>query len=646
MIEISVLGPVEVRVDGGPAPAPLLWRPNLVLLVYLARSPKRARSRQHLLGLLWPDKLEARARGSLAESIREIRQTLGSSTLVTEGDLVRLAPDVVRLDTERFEALADGGDWAGAAALVMGQFMEGFTLEGSTPFEEYLSAERRQWDHRCADALVRHAESALSAGHLGTAKSASTSAARIAPFSEGAIMTLMRALALDGNWGEALAEYETFAKRLARRLGTQPSPACAALADRIRNTRGTPKARSPSPRPTQRRAPLVGRAADLERLWAAWCGCKTTRKSTAAILVGDAGAGKTRLSDEMVARMRLDGAAIALIRAVPGDRDNPWSGIIGLARGGLGDAAGLVGAPPSALAWFAERIPEWAERFPVDRQTTPEASPVRAFGQVLQAVLGDQPVALAVDDAELLDSESLTAIRTVLRDLQSMALFALLSTIDQPARPEVDELRSRLGRDVDGLVVELRPLDPAAINDLARWALPRYEEVDLDRITRRVNTDSAGLPLLAVELLTAVGIGLNLAKVRGAWPEPFRTLAQTFPGGVPEGIVAAIRTWFHGLTPTEQHVLQAVALLEDRVPAVRVARATGLPLDTVVEALDSLEWGRWLTVEGRGYAFVARIVRQVIDEDLTTETVRQALRAAAGPADPEGGPPPRTAGPS
>jgi len=52
MISCRVLGPVEVVVDGGPAAAELLWRKNLALLVYLARSPKRTRSRDHLVGLL------------------------------------------------------------------------------------------------------------------------------------------------------------------------------------------------------------------------------------------------------------------------------------------------------------------------------------------------------------------------------------------------------------------------------------------------------------------------------------------------------------------------------------------------------------------------------------------------------------------
>ena len=59
MIVCRTLGPVEVTVDGEPAPPELLWRKHLALLVYLARSPRQTRSRDHLTALLWADRNEA-----------------------------------------------------------------------------------------------------------------------------------------------------------------------------------------------------------------------------------------------------------------------------------------------------------------------------------------------------------------------------------------------------------------------------------------------------------------------------------------------------------------------------------------------------------------------------------------------------------
>src|SRR5438034_5453732 len=72
-LSLRVLGPARVTVGGAEAPPPpeLLWRKHLALLVYLARSPRKSRTREHLVGLLWSDRDEKQARHSLdRKSIR------------------------------------------------------------------------------------------------------------------------------------------------------------------------------------------------------------------------------------------------------------------------------------------------------------------------------------------------------------------------------------------------------------------------------------------------------------------------------------------------------------------------------------------------------------------------------------------------
>ena len=95
MIACRVLGPVEVTVDGGPAPAELLWRKHLALLIYLARSPHGTRTRVHLASLLWGDKPEEAARHSLNEALRVLRRCCD--------DAVHSDGDTVRLDTACIE---------------------------------------------------------------------------------------------------------------------------------------------------------------------------------------------------------------------------------------------------------------------------------------------------------------------------------------------------------------------------------------------------------------------------------------------------------------------------------------------------------------------------------------------------------------
>src|SRR5207244_11710592 len=86
-----VLGPVRVTVAGAEAPAALLWRTHVALLVYLARSPRKRRTREHLVGLLWSDRDERRARHSLSEALRVLRRALGAERLLAAVSQVRLA---------------------------------------------------------------------------------------------------------------------------------------------------------------------------------------------------------------------------------------------------------------------------------------------------------------------------------------------------------------------------------------------------------------------------------------------------------------------------------------------------------------------------------------------------------------------------
>ena len=144
MIVCRTLGPIEVTVDGEPAPSELLWRKHLALLVYLARSPRQTRSREHLTALLWADRSEAAARHSLSEALRVLRRHAGSSGVEVTVGQVGLAPGAVELDLDRLEQLVAAESWPAAAELVVGEFLEGFGVPDAMVFEDWLAADMVQ----------------------------------------------------------------------------------------------------------------------------------------------------------------------------------------------------------------------------------------------------------------------------------------------------------------------------------------------------------------------------------------------------------------------------------------------------------------------------------------------------------------------
>jgi DNA-binding SARP family transcriptional activator len=630
VISCQTLGPVGLSLDGAPAPPELLWRKHLALLVYLARSP-RGRTREHLVGLLWPDKPEAAARHSLNEAIRVLRRYLGDSSVDTAAGQVRLAPESVRLDVDRLEELARAGDWSAATRLIAGEFLEGFAIPDASGFEDWLAGERSTIRRRSIELLLNCGEELLQSGNAGRASVMAMRALSLEPRSEPALRLAMRSMALGGDRAAALELFQTFRARLVEEMGSSPDAATEALVERVRQERalrpapiGSAGGRAEEPRP-----PLVGREVELARLVGAVADACRERRAAVLVLQGDSGTGKTRLAEELLARLRLDGIAVAAMRAVEADRAEEWSGVLALARGGLLQAAGVAAAPSGALGVLAAAIPEWADRFPGSRREAGAPSYGRAMSDVLRAATEEQPLVLAVDDAHWLDQASLLALLAALRDLVAAPLILLLSADLQPPRAELEELRTRLGRDLRGTVLRLGPLHSADLRALARHMLPRFDEVEIERVVRRVATDSAGLPLLAVELLRAVALGLDLRGTPGAWPEPFKTLDQTLPGDLPDTVSAAIRVGFRRLSPTAQRALSVAAVLGDRVPLERLAQALDLQLPEVAAALDELEWHRWLVCDSRGYTFVARVVQQVVARDMLTPGQRQRLQAHA-----------------
>jgi DNA-binding SARP family transcriptional activator len=623
---------VEVTTDAGPPPAELLWRKHLALLVYLARSPRRTRSRDHLTGLLWGDRPETAARHSLREAVHVLRRCCGETGVDATAEHVRLADDAVVLDVELLEEHAAAARWEEAAALVSGDFLEGFGVPGAAGFEDWLAAERLHWRVRCVEVLTRCSADAARRGHLERAAECGQRALRLGPASGAAVRAAMTALVLGGDRAGALALFDRFTRQLAEEVGTAPDEETRALAERVRGERAwkVPEGEAaPRQGAESRRAPLAGRERELDLLLAAWDACRSARRAGVAIIEGESGVGKTRLAEEVLARSRLDGASTSAVRAVAGDSALPLSGMLGLARGGLAAAAGVAGATPDALAALAAQVPEWAERFPGAKAAAP--LPVTAaLVHALRAAADDRPVLLFLDDAHRLDTASLVALGTLVRDLAAAPVFLLLTAGTEAPLPELDELRVRVGRDVPGIAVRLAPLPSSALQALARWAFPSYSEVEIDRVARRVATDSAGLPLLAVELFHAVALGLDLHRTAGAWPAEHHTLDQTLPGDLPDAVIAAIRIGFRRLGKDAQAVLAAASVLGERADVATLAKATGLAGERLTNALDEAEWQRWVAADARGYSFVARVVRDCIAREMLTEGQRRRVLEAAG----------------
>jgi DNA-binding SARP family transcriptional activator len=614
VIDARVLGPARITVNGGVAPAELLWRKHLALLVYLARSPRRARTREHLIGLLWSDREEKAARHSLSEALRVIRRVLGEARIRADVDQVSLDPTAFTLDCDEFAARSAAEDWAGAAALVQGDFLEGLAVPDANEFENWLAAERLAWRTRGVETLTRLAESLFDVGDPGGAQAAALRALAIEPAAEPAARAAMRALALAGDRAAALDVADRIVAGLRERLGTEPAPETRRLVERVKEARvGRRVAAAPSG--ARARPPLVGRRDALRCLNDAWARARGGAGEL-VLIEGEPGEGKTRLANELLDRARLQDATVVACRVVPSEARAAWSGLAGLLAGGMAAAPGLTGAPAAALAALGALEPDLGVRFPA----IPDAmEPSRAFAAAVRAAAEEQPVLLALDDAQDLDAATAGALPQIVRDLAGRRVLVVLCVEIGSGRPDwLETLRAHLGRDLRGAAIRLERFDNVALDELARWWLPHYDDDEIARIRRRIERDTAGLPLLVTAVLEAVADGFRLSPDAPAWPSERRTLVDTLPGDLPPAVVGAVCLRFRQLPDDTQPVLAAAAALDVRLTADALMRATGLARRDVDRALDRLEWDRWLVADARGYAFAAPIVRAILIQEMVT----------------------------
>ena len=617
-LQIHCLGAPTVRVDGRPAPAQVLWHKHLALLVYLALSPDRTRSRPHLLGLLWPERPEALARQSLNGAVRRLRAELGSGRIRSEGENLTLAEEGLDVDALRFEALLSRRP-AAAAACLTGDFLEGFALDDARPFDDWADQQRERYRARSAAVWTAAGEEALNAAQPATAVDAATRALALQPHAEPAMRLLMRALAWRDDRTGAVAAFKRFADQL-REEGASPSRDLAALADRIAQQPHRQRVSNEQPEP---KPPLVGRARVHREVFTAVTEA-LEHGSRAILIAGDPGSGKTRLLHDCVERLTLGGAVVTTVRPFESDRETPWSTLRALLRG-LARAPGRAAADPGALAVLDSLTPASHDH----------AAVTDALMALLQGIADEQPVGLGVHDAHLSDDATLEVVGAALTRAPAARCCVILTSLN--ALPQMTRsllwLRREIGRRIPGVAVTLEPLNEAETRELvvsqSAWCT---SDEARDRLARRIYFETHGNAFLIVTLLRALTTASSLRDEALAWPPPGGTTASPLPISVPNLARRAISTWVAELDPVSRAVLQAASIGPSPIDLDLVATLTKLPRARVEDILAQLERRRLVACDGERFAIIAPLVADVVVNEWLVPGERRNLRTRASEA--------------
>ena len=234
---IYLLGSVElVAPDRSAAERLLVYPKILALLAYLALpSLGRFVRRDTLVGLLWPELGQDRARAALRKSLHAIRAALGADVVVARGDEdIALSVDAIWCDASAFTAAADTGALARALKLYRGELLPGFHIADCGEFDRWVELERAAARERASAAAWALAQLSEQESDLSNAARWARRTVRFSWHDERALRRALLMLDRVGERAGALLLYEEFTKRLREDLETEPSAETVALANGLR----------------------------------------------------------------------------------------------------------------------------------------------------------------------------------------------------------------------------------------------------------------------------------------------------------------------------------------------------------------------------------------------------------------------------
>ncbi len=216
-VQLRLLGGFELQPDQNAA-AVAVGRKVRALLACLAIAPGMVWPREKLMALLWSDRSDEQARGSLRQALAELRRALGAAPVLrAEQDAISLDPGALTVDVVAFESLAKEGRWEEAAAAYRGPLLDAHGVHDGA-FEAWIRIERDRLHDLAMTVLDR-----LAAAQSGEAAILSVQRQlQLEPTREASHRKLMSLYAAAGERAHARRQFEQCREILRRELQVGP----------------------------------------------------------------------------------------------------------------------------------------------------------------------------------------------------------------------------------------------------------------------------------------------------------------------------------------------------------------------------------------------------------------------------------------
>jgi DNA-binding SARP family transcriptional activator len=419
MVFVRTLGAASV--DAGPKRlAPSSVR-RFALFFYLWAERGRAVTRSTLHELVFPDQTAKNARHSIRELLYQYRK-LGVR-IAGDEETAELVPETVRADySDLLRQERPSLEQMRAAA---GGFMPGYAPTLSETYTEWLEGLRTRSTNELNRVFVAELNRARRLGDWMLAEAAAKAVLTLDPLHEEATLATAEMLAISGAKTQAVKLLDRYVEEVGSASSDLKIPATV-LRRRI-SERSREIYRAPLT------LPFLGRDAEMaalqERLARARAG-----EAQCVVIVGEAGIGKTRLAEELCTQAVLAGAQVERVAMQPHDVHRPMATFADIVPTLL-QLRGALGCSPESIAALRRLTkPEPGDEQPVTDQAGSEtiaAGITRALADLLDAITGEAPLVIFVDDAQWTDDRSRETLTMLAAARRSRRLFILLTSRDR-----------------------------------------------------------------------------------------------------------------------------------------------------------------------------------------------------------------------
>lgn len=366
-------------------------------------------------------------------------------------------------------------------------------------------------------------------------------------------------------------------------------------------------------------SPFVGRAAELEKL-------RTLMPRTegegrrVALLAGEPGAGKSRLTREFAAEAAAEGVLV-LCGACDAAVRTPYRPFVEaldqLVRvtdpAELGAALGTGGGE---LTRLLPDLPSRVGELPEPVEADPDTERHRlhtAVADLLENVSRSRPVLVVLEDGHWADAPTLLMLRHLARSAGSGRLLLLATFRDTEADVPAGlaETLADLRRAEDVVRMRLSGLSGAEVSDLVSRAAGGDPDAELGELADTIHDLTGGNAFLVCELWRAL-VETGIVEVSGGEVRVTRPLSEL---GTPESVDEVVGQRLSRLAPKTTDLLELAAVAGPEFELEPVRRAAGLSEDELLVALE----------EAVGSGMIEELRSQRLACRFTHEIVRRAL---------------------